>query len=379
MKPRLGEMLVNAGIVTREQLDYALNRQKETGKPLGGLLIELGFITREELGVFLQKFWNARSVDLASQKIRPDVLLAVPYQVCRRYSVVPVEISEEKITIACIDPTKIDFNKLKEILGKDIEPVVVPANQIEYILENYTHMVYSTADLNFFLKGLNDSDVLYIIPDSPPAICTGGRHIAYMNLPPVSPSIMKRFLEILKGSTGNHKYAFLYEIPAGRFRIIASESGIVAKKLSLRKDVKLTGDIKEGLYFICGRENSGRTSLTVSVAEYLCKQSRKVLMICDVIEYPLRKGLIIQVECSVEEIPERLKYIPYFHMDAVLLDHNQLYIYERFEEILEKLLKFAVSKSVFLTLPLLSERQISCLEEKTHTAGVKPTFVFCRG
>lgn len=375
MRQRFGEMLVGAGVITEQQLEYALEKQRQTGKPLGGLLIELGYITKEELGEFLQRFWGARSVDFSSRKIPPEVLLSVPYEFCRKHSIVPVEATDSKAVVACVDPTKVDPAELGELLNREVEVVVAPANQVENLLENYERILYESVDFDFFLRGLNEKHILYILPDSSPAI-SDGTHTAYMNLPPVSPSTLVKLLNRLRSAMGSGGPVFVYETPSGGFKITATEHGIVARRLSLRP-VRIPDNIENGMYFICGNDCSGRTSVVVLAAERLCRNGR-VLIIGDLDEYPQKDGVIIKMICDVGEISEKIRIVPYLYVDAVLVDCNRLFLYEGFYGVLNRLLTLAASgKIVFVTLPSLNQRQRTELEQMCRDRGVRSAFIFC--
>jgi hypothetical protein len=67
-KKRLGDIIVERGIVTVEQLEEALKVQRDTGGKLGEVLVELGFITRVALAGVISEQWDALRVTASGQK-----------------------------------------------------------------------------------------------------------------------------------------------------------------------------------------------------------------------------------------------------------------------------------------------------------------------
>ncbi len=88
---RLGEVLIEEGIVTPEQLNEALARQKLTGKSLGVTLVDLHFLTQDALYQFLAIQHGLQVVDVREITVPPDLLKVCPEEVARRILVFPLE------------------------------------------------------------------------------------------------------------------------------------------------------------------------------------------------------------------------------------------------------------------------------------------------
>jgi type IV pilus assembly protein PilB len=106
-RPRLGDVLVGAKIVTKEQLDLALREQSSWGGRLGQNLLALGFVDETRLTSAMAAHLGLPAVDLDRAKLAPDVNRLLPLELCERYGVVPLQArpAEGKLLIACIDPT----------------------------------------------------------------------------------------------------------------------------------------------------------------------------------------------------------------------------------------------------------------------------------
>lgn len=106
-RPRLGDVLVGAKVITREQLDLALREQSSWGGRLGQNLLQLGFIDEERLTAAIAAHLGLPSVDLDRAQLAPGVNRLLPVEICERYGVMPLGAREReaKLLVACFDPT----------------------------------------------------------------------------------------------------------------------------------------------------------------------------------------------------------------------------------------------------------------------------------
>ncbi|MEN3045153.1 MAG: ATPase, T2SS/T4P/T4SS family [Candidatus Hydrothermales bacterium] len=103
---RIGEMLIDAGVITEEQLKEALELQKRNGKRLGSILLELGYATEDDiLKVLSEQFGN---VPVAKKRhfesIQDEVIKLIPAHVAARYDVVPLAVRGNKLFLAMANP-----------------------------------------------------------------------------------------------------------------------------------------------------------------------------------------------------------------------------------------------------------------------------------
>jgi len=102
---RIGESLVAEGAITEQQLKQALEYQHANpGQKLGEVLISLGFATQREVYRALEKQFNVRFIDLNSVFIESEMAQLVPRALAKKYNVVPVEATEDSLSIAMEDP-----------------------------------------------------------------------------------------------------------------------------------------------------------------------------------------------------------------------------------------------------------------------------------
>ena len=133
---RLGDWLLDRGLVTQTQLDLALREQKRKGWLLGEALAQLGFVTKETLSQFLAHKTQTESVDLAAIIIPPEMVKLVPEQLARRLVAVPVSREGDLLTVAISDPLNVTaFDALEQATRLQVNLVSAPEGDIFLAIE----------------------------------------------------------------------------------------------------------------------------------------------------------------------------------------------------------------------------------------------------
>lgn len=101
---QLGEILVERGIINRNQLAEALNLQKEKDILLGEALVELKYATEEYIVQALTSQYGFPYLPLSNYEIAPDVLTSVPVNICRQYCLIPIDKIGKSLTLAMANP-----------------------------------------------------------------------------------------------------------------------------------------------------------------------------------------------------------------------------------------------------------------------------------
>ena len=136
-KQRVGEMLIEQGLITTHQLKDALKRQAQIGGQLGSILIEMGNITTDDLLNTLSQQLGVPSTNLYKIEISPDLLKLMPLEKIRTLKVLPLSIDDNSITLAMVNPR--DMLSIRDIefsLGKKVHPVVVPSAQMDTAIQS---------------------------------------------------------------------------------------------------------------------------------------------------------------------------------------------------------------------------------------------------
>ena len=139
---RLGEMLIEAGLIDSFQLNSALSHQRNMGGRLGASLIKLGYINEERLLSFLADQLNCTRVDFKHIRITPEVLQLIPAEKARQYNVVPIERKEVSgslgLVVAMGDPTNLMvIDSLQFLTGCRIRPAIASESGIHAAIEMF--------------------------------------------------------------------------------------------------------------------------------------------------------------------------------------------------------------------------------------------------
>ncbi len=138
MEPRIGELLVRGGIVTREQLNQALEKEKSNGSKVIQELVLLGFTTEDQLTDFLAKQFSIEKVRLdgAEIQISEKVFNLVPAEFIQKHQVIPLELLGSTLTVGMSDPTNlVAINEVKFITGYGVKVVLATSSEIKKLLE----------------------------------------------------------------------------------------------------------------------------------------------------------------------------------------------------------------------------------------------------
>jgi len=133
---KLGEQLLDAGLITESQLQKALEEQEEVDDRLGKILLRKGLLGEKQLVEFLSQQTGYPVVNLDSYPIQNDALKHISETQARRYNVLPILKESNRLTVAMQDPLDIvAMDDLAQLTGFEIEPVISTARQIEEYIE----------------------------------------------------------------------------------------------------------------------------------------------------------------------------------------------------------------------------------------------------
>ena len=151
MQPsRLGELLVRSNLITREQLQRALEEQKSSGGQLrlGAILVKEGYVSESELTAFLSKQYSVPSINLAEFEIDSAVVKLLPVEIVQKYQAIPVNRSGSTLIMAMSDPSNIfAIDDIKFMTGYNVEVVVASDTGIKSAIDKYYDQSASLADM----------------------------------------------------------------------------------------------------------------------------------------------------------------------------------------------------------------------------------------
>lgn len=142
-RKRLGDLLVDAGVVTSEQLGEALKKQRELGLKLGETLIELKFTDENEIVEALHQQMGYPVAKIREAKIAPEVISLLPETIVRKHNVVPFEVDPDNpniLRVAMADPMDIiAIDDLAIVTNMQIEAMVATPSDVRFGIERYYH------------------------------------------------------------------------------------------------------------------------------------------------------------------------------------------------------------------------------------------------
>jgi MSHA biogenesis protein MshE len=153
LKMRLGDLLVDEGIISPAQLQQALARQLETGRKLGSTLTELKFLTEVQLLQFLAQQLNVPFLDIAQKQINPKAVQLLPEVQARRFRALVLEDNGDTVLLGMSDPA--DLAALDQILRllapKEVALAVVRESQL---IEAFDTLYRRTKEIESFATQL---------------------------------------------------------------------------------------------------------------------------------------------------------------------------------------------------------------------------------
>ena len=138
MAVRIGELLLKEKRISPEQLQEALNYQRQNGGKLGFHLVKLGFVKDDEITALLSKQYGVPSISLQKFEIDPAVIKLVPAETAQRYQIIPLSRNGATLTIAMTDPTNVfAMDDIKFMTGYNVEPVVASEAAVGEAIQKY--------------------------------------------------------------------------------------------------------------------------------------------------------------------------------------------------------------------------------------------------
>ena len=137
-RKRLGDILVEAGVISAQQLQEALSKQKILGKRLGKVLVDTGITTEDSIATTLAAQMSIPYLNLNEITITPEVLTTIPDGIVRSHNLLPVKLEGNKLQITMGDP--LDVFIIDEITfqtGYELEIGISPESQIEAAIKHY--------------------------------------------------------------------------------------------------------------------------------------------------------------------------------------------------------------------------------------------------
>ncbi len=143
---RLGKLLVQAGLITSEQLDEAI--EHADGMSLPASLSELGFVDETKIAQTVANQMGLVFVDLGTYEIDPNAATNFSSELARRYTVLPIKIQDDELVVAMSDPANIfAIDDLRIVTGYEIRPVVASESDLLAAIEKFSASQQNVDDM----------------------------------------------------------------------------------------------------------------------------------------------------------------------------------------------------------------------------------------
>ena len=153
-KIRIGDLLIEQGLITQEQLNMALADQRTSGRKLGRTLIELGMVEEKDIRNILSSQLNIPYVNLSHFKFNPDLVRLLPETLARRYRSIVLSKDSDGLVVGMADPTDIfAYDAISKHLNTKFKQAVISEAELIKMFD----LVYRrTAEIHNFAQELGD-------------------------------------------------------------------------------------------------------------------------------------------------------------------------------------------------------------------------------
>jgi type IV pilus assembly protein PilB len=234
---RIGEILIDAKLITREQLQRALDEQRSHGGRVGYHLVKLGFVNELVLARSLARRYKVPAVDLTRSEIDPALVRLVPPEIAIQHLVLPLKREGRSLYVAMADPTNLRvIDDLKFRTRSDIVPVIAGEYTLRTMIEQMYPVAAATdvAVMDSLLTDIDfgDTDV-EMVEEEDDDITTAALSVAVNEAPVVK--LINAILAdaVHKGASDIHFECFEHELRV-RYRVDGALREIMRPPFKLR-------------------------------------------------------------------------------------------------------------------------------------------------
>jgi type IV pilus assembly protein PilB len=146
---QLGTLLLERGLITQEQLDAALEQQRETRKSLGRVLIDAGVLSEADLVATLAARIGLEFVDLTDYPVDPSAVALISDTLARRFQALPIGWEETRLVVAMADPSNVvAVDDIRTITGAEVRTVVATRGAILEAIDRHHRMEGNAEDVS---------------------------------------------------------------------------------------------------------------------------------------------------------------------------------------------------------------------------------------
>ena len=158
---QLGDILIDGGLLTREQLDAAVDEQRRLGRSLGRVLVDQGILSEGQLVAALAQQIGLKFVDLSDYPVDGSAVTRVPDVVCRRHNALPIGYEDGKLLVAMADPANVfAVDDIRSMTGMEVKAVVATKPDVMQAINRYHRGEAELDDLTMAMDVHDEDDDL---------------------------------------------------------------------------------------------------------------------------------------------------------------------------------------------------------------------------
>ena len=170
---QLGDILLEGGLVSPDQLTDAVEQQQRLGRSLGRVLVDLGMLTEGQLVSALAQQIGLTFVDLSDYPVDGSAVTRVSDAVCRRHTALPIGYDDGKLVVAMADPANVfALDDIRSLTGMDLKPVVATKPDLLAAINRYHRGDAELDDLTIAMEAGKETDddlsnIKEVVEDAP--------------------------------------------------------------------------------------------------------------------------------------------------------------------------------------------------------------------
>ncbi len=163
IKKKLGEILLESGTISQEDLKRALAEQKGRKKKLGAILVEMGICSEEEIAQALSTQLGIQLIDLKNTPVEPVAIEIIPEKVARKHLIIPISVEDKDLHVAMADPLSYEaFEDVRFASGFTIKPYVATQSDIIWAIDHHYNL---GASLDSIVKDISSEKVVEVLQE----------------------------------------------------------------------------------------------------------------------------------------------------------------------------------------------------------------------
>ena len=160
-KKRLGEFLVETGLLSEEGLTRALSEQRSRRGRIGEVIVALGLATEMEIAQALSLQLGIPTIELTNTPVEPQAIELIHEKVARKHLILPISIEERELHLAMADPLSFEaFEDVRFASGYKIKPFLATRSDILWAIDQHYHLGTS---LSTIVKDIADERMVEVV------------------------------------------------------------------------------------------------------------------------------------------------------------------------------------------------------------------------